>query len=229
MPATIRYLDHLATAATRSCEGNTRSIRAVVRGLVFALRPQLSGRGSQVVKDYNSKNSSNRKSPREVGARGREMGGPLFPLKIGVKPSQAGDSLPYCHLLGAEWYGYQSRGITGGADHQYLISPSVGTWRKIHFYDWHCSDRFVQYRGSEHVKRHPSLPMKSSWRRCSINMFLKSEAGWVAQLICRWPSDQRIQVRLRPKSVDLHYAENRQKPYSKIMRHIKTPLSARLA
>ncbi|GFW20625.1 hypothetical protein TNCV_1048481 [Trichonephila clavipes] len=54
----------------------------------------------------------------------------------------------------------QSRANAGEADHQHLFFPSVGIWKKTHLHDWHRSDRFFLYSGSECVKRHHVLPMK---------------------------------------------------------------------
>ncbi|GFX41936.1 hypothetical protein TNCV_3677481 [Trichonephila clavipes] len=46
-------------------------------------------------------------------------------------------------------------------------------------------------------------------------------AGWVAWLVCRWPSALKITsaVRPQPKSADFHDAKNRQRPCHIIIRH----------
>ncbi|GFT01682.1 hypothetical protein TNCV_4205081 [Trichonephila clavipes] len=51
------------------------------------------------------------------------------------------------------------RAIEGRADHQHLLSPSVGMWGKLHVYGWHLSDRCFPLQRPERIKHHRSLSM----------------------------------------------------------------------
>ncbi|GFX01945.1 hypothetical protein TNCV_371341 [Trichonephila clavipes] len=54
----------------------------------------------------------------------------------------------------------QAHAMAGRADHQYLFSPSVGVWEKIHFYGLYRSNHFFPLQRYERVNRHCVLPMK---------------------------------------------------------------------
>ncbi|GFV06392.1 hypothetical protein TNCV_2947151 [Trichonephila clavipes] len=50
-------------------------------------------------------------------------------------------------------------------------------------------------------------------------------AGWRSRFVAD-PVHSRLRVRARPKSVDSHGSENRQRPCRMTMRQVKDPLSA---